>query len=111
MSLEMSLAAGASSDPLVEKRAGFPWRSRQVPASVHMRWVAAIGRDPLTRARSGPRPRESSAGGLGLGLTLVRSLMELHGGGVDVASAGPGGGSRFTIWLPLRHEVESAAGV
>ena len=40
-------------------------------------------------------------GGLGLGLTLVRTLVELHGGNVDVHSEGPGKGSEFIVRLPL----------
>lgn len=40
-------------------------------------------------------------GGLGLGLTLVRSLVELHGGTVEAKSAGPGAGSEFVIRLPV----------
>jgi signal transduction histidine kinase len=42
------------------------------------------------------RPR----GGLGIGLTLVRRLAELHGGSVQAESAGPGTGSTFTVRLP-----------
>src|SRR5262249_6988764 len=39
--------------------------------------------------------------GLGLGLTLVRSLVEMHGGMVSVSSPGPGRGSEFVVHLPL----------
>jgi len=49
----------------------------------------------------GPQGLDRSAGGLGIGLTLVRSLVEMHGGRVEAHSDGPGRGSRFTIWLPL----------
>ncbi|MCA9132755.1 MAG: HAMP domain-containing histidine kinase, partial [Planctomycetales bacterium] len=43
-------------------------------------------------------------GGLGLGLTLVKKVIELHGGKVAVASAGLGRGSCFTISLPILHQ-------
>ncbi len=42
-----------------------------------------------------------ASGGLGIGLTLVRTLVELHGGGVRASSAGPGRGSEFEIRLPI----------
>jgi signal transduction histidine kinase len=41
-------------------------------------------------------------GGLGLGLAIVRHLIELHGGSVRADSAGVGRGSTFTIELPVR---------
>jgi signal transduction histidine kinase/CheY-like chemotaxis protein len=48
------------------------------------------------------RPPERASGGLGIGLPMVRSLTEMHGGSVSAASAGPGQGSEFVIRLPLR---------
>jgi len=45
----------------------------------------------------GPRP----SGGLGVGLTLVRALVEMHGGTVTASSPGPGQGSEFTVRLPV----------
>jgi len=44
---------------------------------------------------------ERTAGGLGVGLTIVRRLAELHGGSVEAASAGIGRGARFVVRLPL----------
>ena len=48
----------------------------------------------------GERGPDRGAGGLGLGLTLVRRITELHGGRVEAASAGAGHGSTFTVRLP-----------
>jgi CheY-like chemotaxis protein len=50
--------------------------------------------------------RMKSQGGLGLGLALVKSLVELHGGAVAAHSAGPGQGSEFTIRLPVTRAAE-----
>jgi signal transduction histidine kinase len=49
-------------------------------------------------------PLARSRGGLGIGLTLVRTLVELHGGKVDARSEGRGRGSEFEITLPLLAE-------
>jgi PAS domain S-box-containing protein len=52
------------------------------------------------------REQDRSQGGLGIGLSLVRSLVELHGGSVAASSAGAGQGSKFTVRLPLAAAVE-----
>jgi signal transduction histidine kinase/DNA-binding response OmpR family regulator len=52
----------------------------------------------------GDQPPDRSQGGLGVGLTLVRSLVALHGGRVEARSDGPGRGSEFTLRLPALAE-------
>jgi two-component system CheB/CheR fusion protein len=53
--------------------------------------------------------RQRSQGGLGIGLSLVKGLVELHGGRVEARSDGPQRGSEFIVRLPL--PVESIAGM
>ena len=58
----------------------------------------------------GEKTLARSQGGLGIGLTLVRSLVELHGGTVRAESEGPGRGSTFIVSLPrLAQEPAEAA--
>jgi CheY-like chemotaxis protein/anti-sigma regulatory factor (Ser/Thr protein kinase) len=52
------------------------------------------------RFRQGDSSTTRSHGGLGLGLAIVRDLLELHGGHVRAESAGQGQGTTFTVWLP-----------
>jgi signal transduction histidine kinase/ActR/RegA family two-component response regulator len=56
------------------------------------------------------RTLDHSQGGLGIGLTLVRRLVELHGGSVQATSGGANQGSEFVIRLPLLLETERAPG-
>jgi CheY-like chemotaxis protein len=54
----------------------------------------------------GDRSLERSQGGLGIGLTLVKTLVELHGGKVSAHSEGAGKGSEFIVRFPLLKQVE-----
>jgi PAS domain S-box-containing protein len=73
-----------------------------------------LGLDPETLARifmpfaQGDRSLDRSRGGLGLGLALVKSLVEMHGGDVSARSDGAGRGACFTIRLPLDEPVAQA---
>ena len=49
---------------------------------------------------------ERAQGGLGIGLSLVRRLVEMHGGSVTAASGGPQAGSTFTVRLPLAEDAQ-----
>ena len=52
------------------------------------------------------RSLDRSQGGLGIGLTLVRNLVEMHGGRVEAKSAGPNQGSEFIVRLPVADARE-----
>ena len=55
----------------------------------------------------GHRSLERAQGGLGIGLSLVRSITQLHGGSATVESEGAGKGSKFIITLPLSAPVDT----
>jgi two-component system CheB/CheR fusion protein len=75
-------------------------------ASIHVR-DSGIGIDDQVLPHvfdmfvQGEKSIEQSHGGIGIGLTLVRRLVELHGGEVEAHSKGPGSGSEFVIRLPV----------
>jgi signal transduction histidine kinase len=54
------------------------------------------------------RSLDRSQGGLGIGLTLVQQLVELHNGSITAHSEGPGMGSRFIVRLPIHEEALAA---
>jgi PAS domain S-box-containing protein len=49
-----------------------------------------------------------SQGGLGVGLTLVKTVVELHGGSIEASSDGPGKGSEFIVRLPILQQNDAA---
>src|SRR5262249_921627 len=57
----------------------------------------------------GERSSARSEGGLGIGLTMVRALCELHHGSVSAQSDGPGKGSTFTVRLPAAESPAAPA--
>jgi len=54
------------------------------------------------------RTSDRTQGGLGIGLALVKNLVQLHGGSVSARSEGVGNGSRFDITFPRSHQAHSA---
>ena len=60
------------------------------------------------RFRQADTARKRAVGGLGLGLSIVRHLVESHGGAVQVESAGVQQGATFTVRLPLRPVAQQA---
>ena len=54
------------------------------------------------------RSIETGSRGLGIGLTLVKALVDMHGGTIEARSEGLGKGSVFSVWLPLAVETTAA---
>ena len=77
------------------------------PASASPRTCCRTSSSCSSR-RTTPRPR--SQGGLGIGLTLVKNLVEMHGGTVEATSDGLGKGSEFVVRLPLLVQPQVVPG-
>ncbi len=85
------------------------WLASEVDRRVAILGVqdTGIGIDPVVLPNvfdafvQADRSVERSRGGLGLGLALVKGIVELHGGAVRASSRGPGTGSEFVVELPL----------
>jgi PAS domain S-box-containing protein len=69
----------------------------------------ALLRQLFTPFRQADQGLARLSGGLGLGLSLVKGLIELHGGFVQVSSPGRGGGTRISMHLPLAQAPEPAS--
>ena len=61
--------------------------------------------EPFTRVE---RLHHDTQAGFGIGLTLARELVRLHGGTIEARSGGPGLGSEFTVTLPILHRGAAA---
>jgi two-component system CheB/CheR fusion protein len=89
-------------------------RAEQGAAVLRVR-DSGIGIPPEVQARlfepfsQGPQSLERSRGGLGLGLSTVKGIVELHDGTVSIASEGPGSGTELVVRLPLAAPPEAAA--
>jgi CheY-like chemotaxis protein len=99
--------AAKYTDPGGEIRLSISRRGQDAIVSVRDTGVG-IPRDMLHRVfdlfTQVDRSLDRSYGGLGIGLTLVRRLVDLHGGTVTVASEGPGRGSEFQVTLAVAQE-------
>ncbi len=85
----LSVRAGKNHDGIIEVRDDGAGLSADLMARIF---------EPLVQDQ---RTLHRSRGGIGLGLSLVKGLVELHGGRIGASSDGPGRGAVFTIHLPL----------
>ena len=100
-------ASGCSGSMISTRRARFRAPPRRFKGRSR-RW-ASCGIVPFySRARIASSI-ERSRGGLGIGLTLVRTLVEMHGGRAEAQSEGHGQGAVFRVYLPLAPSEPAVA--
>ena len=85
-------------------------RSRRVGEGQRHRHPAGHAAAGVRDVHPGRPALERSQGGLGIGLSLVKRLVEMHGGSVGGESEGPGTGSEFVVRLPVVLTVAQPTG-
>jgi signal transduction histidine kinase len=71
---------------------------------IHKRFLPHV----FDRFRQAETTISRTHGGLGLGLSIARHLVELHGGSIEASSEGEGMGATFTVTFPLREAIPAA---
>jgi signal transduction histidine kinase/ActR/RegA family two-component response regulator len=98
--------AGGKVTVLVSRSDGFDSiRVRDTGAGIDPQFVPYVF-EPFRQADAAST---RAHGGLGIGLTIVRRITEMHGGTVGVSSDGPGLGATFTVTLPVRSTTRAAS--
>jgi signal transduction histidine kinase/CheY-like chemotaxis protein len=98
--------AGGKVTVLIARADGFDvLRVRDTGAGIDPQFVPYVF-EPFRQADAAST---RAHGGLGIGLTIVRRITEMHGGTVEVSSEGPGLGATFTVTLPVRGARPAAA--
>ena len=92
----------------VDKEGGRPAWVRLIVADSGVGIRADLVPEMFNLFAQGAENQGRAQGGLGIGLTLVRSFVEMHGGTVTGSSEGPGRGSTFVVRLPLLAERDAA---
>ena len=92
----------------VDKEGGRPAWVRLIVADSGVGIRADLVPEMFNLFAQGAENQGRAQGGLGIGLTLVRSFVEMHGGTVTGPSEGPGRGSTFVVRLPLLAERDAA---
>jgi signal transduction histidine kinase/CheY-like chemotaxis protein len=102
--IKFTAPGGAVSVRLAEAEGGLAIEVRDTGVGIEREFLPHV----FERFRQADSSTTRRHGGLGLGLAIVRHLVELHGGRVGADSPGPGGGATFTVWLPQRPPALAA---